>query len=419
VNLFVNYFRTPNRSTCLNLTVARVTICLYLAWKVSTFPFGEIADFPPEFLAVNKHALLADLRFGHHGLLLAEQTIAVICLILCAVGFRTGVTSFVAAILITHLAGLSFAFNAEKTFLLPAYFLIFYGLYREQDSLTLDRFLSLRRTSREQLNKLLKVSPGSAPLSALKWLLLSIAAIYFFTGYGKIRITGWSLDWGSAENIRSCLLFDTVERGVALWPFGRWLLDQPVLLAGIGVATLFLELSFLVIVLCRLPITFSVLGLVGMHVGILLGMRTNYLTDMGFVFAALVAWDSLAHRLQSGRNLTVVYDENCAFCMRVLLLAKSCDVAGGLRFIGPSDSGAPQGYDYDEAMFVFDESGRAFRGYEGFVELFFYLGLTKPVAWFMALSPVAVLGRRLYGWVARNRSCVSGGCRVSQERTSS
>jgi predicted DCC family thiol-disulfide oxidoreductase YuxK len=255
----------------------------------------------------------------------------------------------------------------------------------------------------EKINFSAKVQP----IPTLKWLLLSMAAICFFTGYAKIKITGWNFDWGSADSIRSCLLHDTIQRGVVLSPFGRWLLDQSAVLGWIGATTLFLELSFLVLVLCRLPITLSVLGLLGMHVGILLSMRTNYLTDMGFVFTTFVAWDSLAVRLQRSGKLLVVYDAKCSFCARVLLLFRSADVSGGLRFIGSGHADAPPGHDYTSALYVFDAQGGVFRGYAAFAELFRYLGITRPLAWLMCLRPVEALGRRIYEWVAKNRGKIS------------
>ena len=421
MSMFINYFRSARRATCLNLAVARIIICFYCIWKVSTFPFGELVGFPGAFFEGNSHAILGMWRFAHPSILIAEQVVAVVCLIFVMVGFRTGLCSFVAALLITHLAGLSFAVTADKTFLLPAYFLIFYGIYRTQDLLTVDHFRSMGSAPQGQLNQMLQSAQPApaATLSALKWLLLCLAAIYFFTGFGKFKIAGWYFDWATAENIRLSLLHNAINRGISLPPLGGMLLEHPWILPVMGAGTLLLELGFLVVVLCGGPITPFILGLAGMHFSILLTMQVNYLTDMLFIYAAFLAWDSLAGRLQRGRSFTIVYDNDCSFCARALLLLKRCDVVGGLRFIGPADSGAPQGHNYDEAMFVFDESGRAFRGYDGFVELFFYLGLTKPVAWFMALSPVAVVGRRLYGWVARNRSCLSGGCRASQDTTSS
>jgi predicted DCC family thiol-disulfide oxidoreductase YuxK len=413
VMLFINYFKSAARPTCLNLALARVILCLYCVWKVSTFPFAEVAAFPDGFLESNSHALLGVLRFQHPGWLLAEQIVSVFCLLCCAIGLWTGVAAFTAGLLVAHLAGLSFAFNADKTFLLPVYFFIFYGIYRTQDSLTFDRFRSLRSKSQEDLNALLQ-STGRSPmavLSALKWLLLALAGIYFFTGYGKIKIAGWGFDWAAADNIRLSLLHNPIARGIELPPVGALLLEQPWILSLMGPFTLFLELGFVVAVLAGRTITPFIVGLAGLHLGILLAMRVNYLTDMLFVYAAFFAWDSLAGRLQGEQKLTVVYDDKCSFCARVLLLAKTCDLTGGLQFVGSSDPQAPQSHNYRDAMFVFDHKGGVFRGYDGFVRLFDFIGLTRPIAWLMDLSPVAVVGRSIYAWVARNRSCLSA-CRI-------
>jgi hypothetical protein len=47
-------------------------------------------------------------------------------------------------------------------------------------------------------------------------------------------------------------------------------------------------------------------------------------------------------------------------------------------------------------------------GYDGFVASFSYLGLARPLAWIMAVPPVAFLGRKFYKLAARTRSCESG-----------
>ncbi len=410
MSMFINYFRSARRSTCLNLAVARIIICLYCIWKVSTFPFGELAGFPEAFFEGNSHAILGMWRFAHPSILIAEQIVAAVCLIFVMVGFRTGFSSFVAALLITHLAGLSFAVTADKTFLLPAYFLIFYGIYRAQDLLTVDHFRSMGSAPQWQLNQVLQSAQPApaATLSTLKWLLLCMAAIYFFTGFGKFKIAGWDFDWAAAENIRLSLLHNAINRGISLPPLGGLLLEHPWILPVMGAGTLLLELGFLVVVLCGGPITPFILGLAGMHFGILLTMHVNYLTDMMFVYAAFLAWDSLAARMQAERKLMVVFDDKCPFCMRTLLMFRMCDVSGGLRFVGSSDPEAPSGHAYANEMFVFDEGGRVHAGYDGFVALFSYLGLPRPLAWIMAVPPVAFLGRKFYKLAARTRSCESG-----------
>lgn len=412
MNIFVNYFRSDARPTCLNLSVARFLLCAYGVWKIATYPYAKAAFFPDDFTDWNPRVILDWFRPPAPEWMIFEQTLAVVFLVLCGLGLARAWSAFGAALLITHMEGLTFAIDNEKTATNLAFFLIFYGLFCAPDKLSLDAFFASRRLAVGALNADLARKESSDPvrLEALKWFLVTLAIIYFFTGFGKVEVTGWNLDWGSWEHMRLILLNNSVERVVPISPFGEFLAGQPLLLAFAGYGTLFLELGFVVVVLAGLPITPFLLGLAGMHIAILAAMDVNYLTDMLFLYGALFAWDSLAGRLQHGRRLLVVYDEQCSFCMRVLLLVKRLQVAGELRFVAPSDPEAPAGYDYENAMFVFDKDGKAFRGYDGFVQLASFMGLTRPLAWLMAFPPCAAIGRRIYTWVALNRSCLSS-CR--------
>jgi len=412
VNLFINYFRSNERSTCLNLAVARFVICCYGAWKVASYPFLQAASFPDAFLSWNPYNYLSAfcLQSGY-GVLL-EQGVAVVLLIMCALGFARGVSSFGAAFLLTHMEGVCFAIENQKTATNLAFFFILYCIFRRADSIGLDDFLASRRQSPDMLNKALKENASShrINLETLKWFLLTLALIYFFTGFSKWQAGDWSLAWGSPENLRLAILNNALGRTLPISPLGEFLAGQPLLLGIAGYGTLFLELGFLIAVLARFSVTPFLLGLAGMHAVIRVAMNVNYFTDMVFLYMAFVAWDSLAEWMQRGRILTVVYDEKCPFCMRTLLMLKKCDVAGGLRFVGSSDSEAPVGYDYASALFVFDQNDRAYEGYDGFVAMISYLGITRPLAWIMAFPPLAMLGRRIYKRVAQTRSCASEIC---------
>lgn len=415
LNIFINYFRSDARSTCLNLSVARFILCAYGAWKIATYPYAQAAFFPDDFIDWNPRVILDWFRWPAPEWMIFEQTLAVVFLAMCGLGFARAWSAFGAALLITHMEGLTFAIDSEKTATNLAFFLIFYGIFRAPDKVSLDAYFASGRFSLGALKADLARKESSNPvrLEALKWFLVILAIIYFFTGFGKVEVTGWNLDWASWEHMRLILLNNSVERSVPVSPFGEFLAGEPLLLAIAGYGTLFLELGFVLVVLAGLPITPFLLGLGGMHIAILAAMNLNYLTDMLFLYTAFFAWDSLARRLQRGRALTVVYDDHCSFCIRVLLLLRSMDVNGGLRFIGASDPQAPEGHDYASAMVVFGRNGQVFRGYDGFTALLSYLGLTRPMAWLMAFPPVAAVGRLVYAWVARNRSCLSA-CRVKK-----
>jgi len=414
VNFFVNYFCSDERTSCLNLSVARWILCLYGVWKIASYPFYSVACFPEDFFSNNPYNYLSWFRWSSPEWVFAEQALAVLLLGFCALGLFRAFSTFGAALILTHLEGLSFAIENEKTSTNLAFFLIFYGIFRSADTITLDAFRANRRVQPDNLRALLVKEQKKEPirLEALKWFLVTLAVIYFFTGFGKWQVAGWNLTWGAPENIRLAILNNAVGRTLPIAPLGEFLAGQPWLLAIAGYGTLFLELGFLIAVLLKLPVTPFFLGLAGMHTVIWLAMDVNYFTDMVFLYMAFVAWDSLAARLQRGRKLLVVYDEQCSFCMRTLLLLKSLRVAGDLRFVGASDPQAPTGHNYASAMVAFDANGQAFRGYDGFVQLFSFLGLTKPIAWCMSIPPVAAIGRRIYGFIARKRAC-SLDCRSS------
>ena len=409
MTLFVNYFRSDSRSTSLNLAIARFVLCLYGAWKIGSYTYHETTLFPRDFLSWSAGSVLASLRWNSPQWIILEQVLAVVLLILCAVGAARAVSSFGAALLTTHLAGLAYAFENEKSVLILAFFLIFYGIFRKDDALAFDSLFCDRRRSLSTLNASLKSQVDCQPvrLEALKWFLLALALVYFFTGFSKWRAGDWTLAWGSWENIRLAILNNGVGRTLAVSPLGEFLIGQPVLLSIAGYGTLFLELGFLPAVLTGLSITPFLVGLASMHAVILLAMDVNYLTDMVFFYAAFFAWDSLAGRLQRGQKLLIVYDDQCAFCARLLLFLKGLQVSGDVRFVGPADPAAPRGYDYANAIFVFDGAGNSFRGYDGIVRYLSFAGLTKPLAWVMSFPPLTAAGKAVYGWVARNRSCLS------------
>ena len=387
---FVNYFRSPDRATCLNLTVARLLVCGIAVRKITSFPYAALALFPDDVFADNPYGFLSWLRPPNASWIQVEQAIAVALLLMCAVGLSRRFASFSAALLLTHMEGLSLAVSADKTSSLLAYFLIFYGLFCAVDRISLDALLEERRRSASDVGATLMKEDHSrtVTLEALKWFLVALAGIYFLTGFGKWRSSGWGMAWASAENIRLSLLHNTVWRTIPLSPLAEFLCDHPLLLALAGHGTMLLELGFLVTVLAGLPITPFVVGLISMHLIILFAMDVDYFRDMAILHFTFFAWDSLAARLQRSKRLTVVFDDRSAACMNLLSLFKQADVAGHLHFVASSDAATPRPSQHVAGIRVIDDAGRESIGYDGVVSLLSYQGLTRPLAWLMALPPV-------------------------------
>jgi hypothetical protein len=300
MSLFVNYVAHPARSTPLNLAVARILVCLYAAWKVGTYPFGGLADFPAFLFLDNPLAQQNNFFAMPHAWLRfipLEQALIVVCLLLVALGWRVGVTAFLGAFLLAHLSGLNFLIINEKTFLLTIYFLIFCGLFRKYDGLTpgdLKRLLAGTTAPPR--------STGTDfPMPALRAFLVTFSLIYFFTGVAKWQGGGLSLAWANAENIRIIVQSNALYHIHETPLVASWIMPHDAIFAGAGLLTLLLELGFVAAVLARWSITPFILGLACMHAGILATMHLNYLSDMAVFYAVFIPWDSLVARLARRR----------------------------------------------------------------------------------------------------------------------
>lgn len=298
MRIFVNYVASPGRATPLNLAVARIIVGLYAAWKVATYPFAGIRDFPHFLLLANplapQNAFFARAS-GTLAWIPAAQLAIVLCLIVFASGRWTRLAAGGGALLLAGLSGLNYLIVNERTFLLTVYFLIFYGLYCSADRGRLEvRSCRSGASTRDAAPRY--------PLSALRLFQIVFAAIYFFTGVAKIKGGGMSLAWADAANVRLVLQHNAVYHLHEMPRVAAAILPHDAILGGIGIATLALELGFLPALLLRAPIGPFALGLVGMHLGILATMHLNYLTDMAVFFALFVAWDDLAVRFREWRS---------------------------------------------------------------------------------------------------------------------
>lgn len=300
MNLLVNYVAQPRRSSPLNLAVARVIVCFYAAWKVATYPFSGLRDLPESLFLSNPLAPQNNFLALPGDLLRWlpwEQATIVVCLSLVAIGWRTGFSACVAALLLAHLSGLNYLIVNEKTFLLTVYFLVLYGIYRAEDPLRLDSLRTPRRPP-----------PSSSrtkdyPMSALRLFLIVFSLIYFFAGVAKWKGGGMSLAWADADNLRLILQHNALYHLHETPRAAAWLLRQDGLLAAAGLTTLLLEFGFFLAVLARAPIAPFVLGLCGMHLAIVATMHLNYFTDMAVFHALFLPWDDLAARCAPGRRL--------------------------------------------------------------------------------------------------------------------
>ncbi len=287
---FVNYWHSPSRSTSLNLAIARFWVCSLAALKVMAYPFAGVSAFPPELFPA--HAQVFWPQTMQHGQWIGwEQTLVTCCLGACAIGVAPGITAFLSAFLLSHLTALVWPISFEKTWLLAIYFLLLYGLYRHDDHLVFwpKKSPDGSRFSREPE----PAKTDGVQLNALKWFLVTIAVIYFFTGLHKLNEGGWKVEWASSLNMTRMLERRAYTRGEILSPLSQWLVSHPFLLGGLGWGTLTLELGLLVAVFTNRLLTPCLLGLAFMHLSIWDSMRVNYFTDFVAMYLVFIPWDTI------------------------------------------------------------------------------------------------------------------------------
>lgn len=408
---FVNYVRDPTRETPINGAAARGILGTYLIWKTMWYDWHEVLETP--FLFTEKWALLVP---ESPAVLVVEKYLLVLALLAFVLGYRLRLSAFVSALLVGHLGVVRLVYNTSggvTSLFIAMYFLVFFGLYRHTDELSLDAVRRKRDESLAALVSRLK-SPTRATyrVDALRWNLLVFAVIYFGAGFDKLAKSG--LAWIAPENLSRTFLvrhayYDPeIPLGPIdmVTPLGAWMLEYPVLIQASSVGTLALELGLLPAAILGVGITPFLLGIYGMTTVIWLTLGILF-GDVYFFVAMFFTWDGLHERLARDRDIDLVFDERCSFCARSLYPFKLLDVDDTVTFYTQSD--VPERYrdretvEFEEAMYVFDDD-RAYEGYYAFRELLDQFGIFRPLVSLMRFTPIERLGTRIYRYVADNRS---------------
>ncbi len=397
--MFKNYIRNPRSKSPINLGFARIITSIYLIWKLLSISWGRIAEFPvlmptPEPLLVGTIVQNA----------VVVQWVAVGLLVFFGIGLYTRVSAFLLSISVAYLGVTLASVNTSglaQSFFLWAILLLLFALYAEQDRFSADGIRERSEAGIESLNEHLKSSPSpvyrQTPLAAF---LAVFSTIYFGSGVAKIVVGGPG--WISATNLGRYM---TPPAGFAP-AIGELVIQYDLLVTIAAAATILLEVGFIVVVFTGILFSPFVLALIGFHTSIALVMGPIFL-DFVLFLVLFLDWEGAVSKFERTNRIDLVYDERCFFCAQSLYLFKYLDVNDSVRFYSQSD--APADYtirtdvELSEAMYLFRD-GEAHRGYHAFRELCNHLGLLRPLGAVMAVTPVAAVGKRVYQYIAANRS---------------
>lgn len=402
--LFVNYFQDETRTSPINLAAMRVILGVYVLWRGASIDAQALAEWPAFLYTTNRLLYPPE---GFEWILIVEKWLLLFAALAFMIGYRTRLSSFVTGLLLAHLTGVKMLLNTSgetQQMAIGVLFILLFGLYAEQDKLSVDGVRRTRNRSLHEMNNFLK-NPitDKYQMTPLKLSLLSLGVLYAGAAYIKIRSAGL-FAWTSPESLarwttyyRDLLAFD--------FPVGGLLVNNPYLLRLSTWGTLVFEFSLLIFIIAGISITPIVLLLLGMHTMIALTMGISFF-DIFLFLMLFAAYDQAYARLASQREIDLVYDEHCYFCSRSLYLFKTLDVNQTVTYYTQYD--CPERYktkkqvDFDEEMYVF-VGDKAYGGYYAFQQLCKQFPVTTPISWLMGISPIATVGESIYEYIAKNR----------------
>ena len=129
--------------------------------------------------------------------------------------------------------------------------------------------------------------------------LLVVVGAYFFTGFAKLVTAGPA--WATSSNMR-WVLYLSSDSQASPNPFALFVADRAWLAHVVAAATLLLELSFpLILWHPRLRPAYA-LGAAGLHGGIWLAMRLDYLAMAATAVIVLIDWPDALSRWRNARG---------------------------------------------------------------------------------------------------------------------
>jgi len=278
-----------------NLAAARILVGGQALWMLLSRDLAAHSGLP----AVLWDSVPDPMRWrylifpGHPVAEQALQLLALVSLVAVILGLFTRVACLLAALLLYHLA----PFETVLRQLPPT--------ERGFDVSVLALVVLAFAPCADAWNVRLPRAPSAdaTPLWRYHWPLCAIqlflAQVYLFAGYAKLYLVGPS--WISAAAIRNLVLAsDQIASGVPVHPLGLWIASSTALSVAVAIATMGMDLGFIVAVFWKRSRLVLVPLALAFHLGILLATTIYYLNwPLLLVF---VDWDWVRQRLARART---------------------------------------------------------------------------------------------------------------------
>lgn len=240
-------------------------------------------------------------------------------------------------------------------------------------------------------------------------LIVQLVCMYFFTGLMKTHAY-WHVD-GSA-------VYYALNLDMLTTPFGRHLLNYPILLRGMNFLVLYLELAAPILIFmpwrngifrCLFFTLFF-----SLHVGFWLSMWIGI-----FPFVCMIAismflptpvWDWLGRLIAPRRSQRPVihYDRRCLMSKKWALILREFFLLRNARMHRLVSSSAAGGHDtaVTSSRFVVEANGQRHTQLSAIVALMRATPVFYLAGWLLALGPIAAVANRMGRLLARGERCL-------------
>lgn len=337
----------------------------------------------------------------------------IISLLFIIFGFFTRVAAFINYLFTVAVMGTlsSYEYHMFYTYLIISVLFIFLPVSR---TMSLDRLLLKLKYSN---TKFRYNPPKTVPVIAYYLpILFGIAFVYFDSVFFKLTSSLWLNGMG---------LWQPSSTPLAIFMNLSPILNIKYLAIGLGYVTLIFE-TLLLFVFWRKKwrVPMLVIG-IGFHLGILmaypipffaLGISTIYLLMIPVSF-----WKRIfGRKVDSKKRLKFYYDGECPLCNRTRVAINHFDSRNRIEFLtvqgNTENEPALNGIAYEillDDIHSVNNKGEVHVGLDTYIQVFGCIWYLKPLPWILRIPGIYYLGRKVYKYVAINRSterCTEDNC---------
>jgi predicted DCC family thiol-disulfide oxidoreductase YuxK len=383
------------KSTALNLAVARVAVAATLLWQIRLQEILLHASLDPALrVPFRIWGGLASRLTAPPAWITVIYAVFVVSAILMLIGLFGRVASAIVAICAVYLISTLFLYGkVDHIYHHLIFFSLICALFPSTDTLSLDAVLAAWRDA--DAGCLRRSPPSLAYGYAMRSMWIFVGLAYYFPGVWKFS-RAW-MDWLSGK-----VLHDFIARAGELvpWtPLQLSLFRHPLLMSFASVMVIVFEIGFIFVILFRHLRPFAgFLGLV-FHNATYLILRIQFTALQScyvifFDWTAICSW--IGRKLSLG-GATVFYDPHCKLCRRTAGTLAIFDWTNSLTFVA---NPVPERF-----FSVIADNGRAGVGYEAYKLIAARLPLLWLLRPFMGLPGIQQLGTLIYARVAASRTC--------------